>query len=340
MVPRRDRREAVLFRLECQSRPVEGFPREKGPHIDLADIVEAWRRAITANQAARYFDAAGNVQPGPWQPGYSQLKLEQVETRTEQNRFRNYTLLLSYANAKAADPAKRDMTTNAIDVLTLGTSGALAFAAHLVIGKREEAGARVNTYKCVLEDMMGLGRNRVMYFLQELADAHIDPACRPRWVKVLRNKQTVELVGKPRLNSYPEKSDTLKKMVQQGRITSIQFLKEAPDAALTDGLPASLKVDQLVMTGNAAERILTEAGAFARSLNWSLVKAVIEQQIDDEVHAFVRPFDLEATDLDDQVYARREPFKVAGDLPQCYPAINTEVETALQEMLGQAHLWT
>lgn len=347
MIPRRDKREGALFRLECQSRPLDGPPRLKGQHFDLADIADAWKKAIVSKKATQYFDPAGKECPGPWKPGFSQVRLHEVVANADANgKFRSYTLLFSFANAKAADPGRRDLVKDTVDVMHLGKDGALDFGAHLVIGERTATGKFVNTYRCVLEDMNGLGRSRVTRLLETLAREYIAADKRPTIKKVIKKVEHA-FVGNPKLMSYAEKSSKMQELIEEGRLTGVQFLS-ATSKGLSDELPSELAVEEMVLSakvistkakGNRAAKILEKAADFARKRKWRM-KAEIELEKDDERHPIVRPFDLDATDLGDQLYARREPLNVSGDLSQCYDKINQAVTEALHQILDHQPHWT
>jgi hypothetical protein len=303
---------------------------------------------MTAGDAQLFIDEHGQEQPGPWKPGYSRVRLEEIKVNKVSNAFHSFCLLVSYANARAADPGRRDFKSDKINLLKLGDDGGLEFGAHLVIGDVSQD-HHVNSSKCALEEMTGLGRARVIHFLQELAERHMEEAKRPTWTHKPKRGRTTDHVGRLRLTSSAERSETLKDMVENdGRVIGVNFIRSPHGRQLTDEFPAQLEPEEVVLrakvrstsgTVQSAARVLHAAAEFARKGGWKM-RAEIEQGEGPEARRKIRPYDLEETDLDDQLYARRHPLKINTTLPQCYESINGEVNKALCQILDQKDLWT
>lgn len=351
MVPRRDRREAALFRLQCQSRPKDSPLRVVGPHFDLQAVIDAWKAAIAVGDAAMFIDSDGKEQPGPWKAGFSRVRLEAVEIRAgKDGKFHSCVLLLSYANARAADPGRRDFKSDKINILKLGDDGGLDFGAHLVIGDVEIHGL-VNSCKCVLEDMTGLGRARVISFLERLGEKHLKAADRPTWTHTPKNgplkNKPADLLGRLRLASHAERSDNLQNLIKEGRLVGVKFVQAPKGKQFTDEFPAGLEPAEIELratvksTGSltSAKKILADAAQFALKGGWQM-RAEVEKEEAGETKRKVRRFDLEETDLEDQMFARRHPLEVNTGLPQCYESTDAKVVDALCQILDQPNLWT
>lgn len=351
MVPRKDRREAALFRLQCQSRPKESELRLKGPPFDLQAVIDAWKKAISVGGASIFIDPEGKEQPGPWRQGYSRVRLEDVVIRADKDgNYHCCVVLLSYANAKAADPGRRDFKSDKVEILALGDDGGLDFGAHLIVGDVTVHGL-VNSCKCVLEDMTGLGRARVVNFLERLGEKYMEAGDRPSWTYTPKSgpakNKPLALTGRLRLESDAERSDNLKDLIENGRLVGVKFVQAPKGKQFTDEFPSGLEPAEIELrakvksTGTmaTAKKILSDAAAFALKGGWQM-RAEVEQEEGGEVRRKTRPYDLEETDLEDQMFARRHQIDVSQSLPQSYVKINNAVVDALCQILDQQDLWT
>jgi hypothetical protein len=50
-------------------------------------------------------------------------------------------------------------------------------------------------------------------------------------------------VGKPRRASFAERSETLKLLVEKGRVVGVQFVRQSPGKEFTDEFPTQLDPD-------------------------------------------------------------------------------------------------
>lgn len=349
MAPRRDKRDAEVFRLEFQSRPRE-FPtvrRAGGGNFDLEHIAAAWQCAIEQGAAFQYLDANGRfAELDRWVPGYSRIRLAEVRRISSGKSFEAFALLLAYCNAKSPNPSKRDLTTEEREELELGPNEQLEFCAHLVIGDLDRAGKGSGAHRCALEQMPGLGRQRVLSFLEALAIGHVAEEHRPRWG--WRGKppgyskvQNFDLTGQPKLKVYNERSETLRQILSDGEVLGLQFIADEAPEQVTDAMPTEIRFDEYVIIAKPVSGSKLKIGnALQKAAEWAKGRNLrMKTDIQRGEKRLTRTIDLDEQDVLDSIYTRRVAIEGIATWGQSYTAIDDNVSRALCRILSKQGIW-
>lgn len=155
---RRDIRQVSFHRMRFGSRTSEG-PRwmRDMPHYDQKDVIDALRKAITANSAVICFNVDGTANYGVPKPNLIQVWLDEIDDNRDSNgALQSYTFRFSYLNPFAADPGKKHLKTGATETLHIEKDEAGHVGAHLLVGVMDSSGEKAGLAKCILEQVQGL----------------------------------------------------------------------------------------------------------------------------------------------------------------------------------------
>jgi len=348
MAPRRDSRTVSLFRLVFNARPATITKRVRGiAPYQLEDVIAALQKAVAKDSASRGYKLDGSPIEGSPPNGTIQVRLEEIVP--QKKPVGSYALRFSYLNPMAADRGKRELGTGVRTFLEINDGEVGEVGAHLLVAAPDTNGPRIGLSRCVLEQMPGLSRTKIISLISSVAEEFMSPAARPTFqYREGKGKAKRILQGLTRLQvtSTVEKSETLEDELKGGALKAVRFIGPATetDNFSIDGLG---KLEQEIFasvksthsTGAKAISLINNARARAKAFGWR-ARLDIEKEEDGITRGRIRELDLDKAGLADQLYARQEVIHSSNGFPECYETLHADTISGLVDIVQRKEFWT
>jgi len=338
--PRKDYRQASLFRTKFASKAKPGHPRLRGiAPFDFADVLAALQKAIDANDASTAYTKEGTFHNGKPDNSHRKVTLEEVATQKVDGAEIGTILRFSYLDPYAADPGKQHLINGNVETLVIGPDEAGRTGAHLFIGRTSASGPKAGTARCVLEQMPGLSRSKIISNIQETAQRYLDESKKPTYQYSARKNSPV-LTDTANLNirHYPEKSESLEDDLKDKSLEQITFLGP-PSQTDNLGINGISEMEQKIVAkvasthkkGSLAQRVIEQSIQVAKKMG---VRARADFSFEDDFnrHTQRRELDLDKTAFSDQLFTRIEKIVTGTDIPSVYTSIDPHVVAELVKL--------
>ncbi len=324
------------------------------PSYALKDVIAALEKAMASSDASMFFKPDGAPYYGASPSADDKIALKLIEVRLEDidtystnGSVDCYILRFSYANPHAADPGKRDFKTDKRAVFQISPGEAGDFGAHMLIAPPDKGGVHAGLSKCVLEQMTGLSRSKIISLIQQVANQYMEESARPTYEydeKVRGKKQRKRDTTTLKVRDYPEKSETLQEDIDKGALKEIRFVsKEASTDDLPQGLERpvevlTVKVSENYRKGKNARNLIHDVAEYARARSLK-AKLGIEKEERGRSSTALRELVLDKSGLLDQLFVRQATISPGVDMPMCYDATHGGICQALKSILDDKRLW-
>lgn len=347
VIARKDYRYVNLFRAAFNGRAAAGHRRIHGINqFDQANVIKSLQTAITSNSCRIAFNQDNTIHRGPIDDTHVVMEIKKIkDLRDSKGVLIGYSILLSYGNPYSSDPGKMHTVTGKTEKLKINKKENLVVGAHMVIGISENHGKYPGTFKCVLEEMPGISRGKVLFAIEEVGNNTIPIIDRPEY-SYKDKKRVVKGRADLRVSAYAEKSESLKNDLNTKDLLSIEFLGEPnrTDTMGVDGIEEvrevlTLKVKPGYRNGTLGERVIRSAMQKAKSFGYRM-KADFQFEEKDETKRRTREIDIDKTQLEDQLFSKTVRIEKPSDFESIYEDFDQDVLNILRDKLLDKGLWS
>jgi hypothetical protein len=337
-------RTVLLFNLHVEMVPKGAEPQ---PLITMQRamqmIVEAWRAGDAKMRVGDRIEEPGDdgrEEGGPAEGAQPTEKPNLLQIKdVDWTDDGIVTILLSHGDARAADPALLNFSTNKLRTAGKTDADGLAHAAHLVITTEKPLLTKSGQSRALLKRTPNVGRSLIVSFFNLLL--------RGEAAKHRLSFKDVDNKNKrchPKLVSHSQPSHEFRDDIINGKLTGVEFITRhvGPGLDGRDGVEPETKTLKYKLrkppTGIAALDLVVELTEWARKNNFDKIQINF-------VSAHTRKpesarFRTDIEDARELIYSKSEPI---GDfshrLVQHPQAIVPEIQVKMAELLHKEVAW-
>lgn len=222
-------------------------------------------------------------------------------------------ILVTNFDPRGADAAYGNAGTGSVRPLSRRRGESNAYSAHVLIKMTSDAATQGGhpRYRFAMEDVPGLGKTRILPFLNQLLRDH---------VRNFTDRQNARREYHPKFNFWPYLAESLESGVGQGTLKHFELVKEVStpggfdEQGFTSEVSETVKLKPIPTASFTFPQIFSAVKSAARTRGYDRVKVVYKGADGNQRSAKFNP---DRQDLDDVIQSKYEKVELDTKLTQC-----------------------